>query len=428
MNRRALALVSVVVLLIIAGAWWLSAEEPAAPVVLAPTILDERPAAPPLPLQNVVAPVAAVVAPLPVAVDAGLAEVEIEVFDDGVRQVGIRVELEGPGGHTGRPVDIMGFARFTLQEGSWRVIQPERRNARVAPVGGVSWAENQAAWRLARTTPFEARGPLTRLRIDLPRVLSVSGRVVDATGRPVPGADVAWSLFDFDRGRGFAQTDALGRFELETTEENVMVRARLGPARSAPQPVKAPGTRELVLEPWTRIRVAVSGPGAGPAMVRVIQRGVLVAAASSDEFLWVPLGPVDVLARRNRGGRIYSGKTAFKVTQETDRVEVSLAPSPPLRGRLVDGSGNALGGLSVEAAEIELDDRPELPRGLASRLVTVASTTTNALGEFSLAPALRSSAEPVYLVTVTGLWRTQRQVMVSLDDAPLEIVVEPRTQ
>lgn len=425
MNRRALALVSGAVLLISAGAWWLSAqEEPPPPVALAPTI-NEPPAPPILPQPKVVPPVALL--PLPVAVvDAGLAEVEIEVFDDGVRQVGIRVEIEGPTGSLeSRPTDVMGFARFSVAEGPWRVTQPERRNARVPLDGGASWAENQAAGRLAHSTPFEVRGPLTRLRLDLPRVLTVGGRVVDTRGRPVPGADVAWSLFDFDHGRGFTQTDALGRFELETTEENVMVRARLGPARSAPQPVKAPGMRELALEPWTRIRVAVSGPGAGPAAVRVIQRGVVVAAGSSEDFLWVPLGSVDVQARRNARGRIFSGKTALKVTQDTDTADVSLSPSPPLRGRLVDGSGNALGGLSVEAAEIELDDRLD---GLSSSLVTVASTTSNTLGEFSLTPALRGSAEPVYLVRVMGLWRTKRQVMVSLDDAPLEVVVEPNSQ
>ncbi|MDP1826076.1 MAG: hypothetical protein Q8L48_22615 [Archangium sp.] len=442
MNRRALAWLSAAVVAIVTGAWWLSAEV-AAPLpvpVVVPLVVPPPPvaiAAPPAPTPSP-EPVDAAVAKEPL--DAGrLAEVEIEVYDDGVRQVGIRVQLEGPGGQReGRPLDIMGVARFTLVEGSWRVTAPARRNVSVVSDGGNHFDELRAL-ALARTTPFEVRAPVTHLRLDLARRRTVRGQVLDVKGRPVAGAAIDLiqevpRTRDLDlaiRLRGTAAvTDAVGRFEFEADTESVVIQAWSGNSRSLPRLVKAPGERTLVLEPWTLLQVKVVGAGNAPACLRVTRRGEFVAEGSSDRPIEVPEGAVDIFAIRSAWGRAYSGRTeATRAEVEDGEALVRLKAVQPIRGRLVDASGWPVPGVTVSVGAVDPASAEMLPDGgvvwpPAPR--AGASAVSGRTGEFSLTAA--ACDDPTWLVMAGGAWRTTRQVLVGLDDAPLEVPIEPVPQ
>jgi hypothetical protein len=55
-----------------------------------------------------------------------------------------------------------------------------------------------------------------------------------------------------------------------------------------------------------------------------------------------------------------------------------------------------------------------------------ASSVSGVAGEFNLTAA--TCDDPTWLVTVGGLWRTARQALVRLDDAPIEVMIEPSHQ
>lgn len=436
MNRPALALVSAVVVLIAAGAWWLSSGEVAeAP---APAVLEQIPSSRglPLPMDPIAsAPTTPPAQPPPPAhTDAGgLADVEIEVVDDGQRLVGTRVELQGPGGIVSRPTDVMGFARFTLEEGLWRVTQPRRRNVKLPRVEGESWRD-QSKWaalelahRQAYTTPLEVRAPLTRLRLELPGLRELRGRVIDQRGNAVFGAEVTCRASEIELASIVTRTGPSGTFSCETRGDQVFVQASLGEARSPMRSVRLPGAAELILEPWARLRVDVMGLDDGPSGVRVYQGGSFATEGSSEEPLLVPLGNVDLLARKSARGRAFTGRAFAKVmADQKNHVVVYLQPSPPLRGRLVDAGGRPVAGVEVRADEIDMTTTAELPDGgVFWRVFASGSTTTNHAGDFSLSPPLRCCVDPIFRVTVLGLWRASRHVLVRFDDAPLEVVVEP---
>lgn len=434
MSRRALALVSAVVMSIGVGAWWLSAEVAAprpipvvvAPVVSPPSVVIAAPEPTPSPH-----PVDAGAPTGPV--DAGrLAEVEIEVYDDGVRQVGIRVELEGPGGQReGRPIDVMGVARFTLEEGAWRVTSPKQRNVALPRYDEGSRSDWVNEAHLAYSTLFEVRAPLTRLRVDLAPRRIVRGQVLDVKDRPVSSAAIelireAPRIRDLDFVIGLrgtvAFTDGEGHFEFEADSESVVIQARSGNSRSVPRVVKAPGERTLVLEPWTILRVKVVGPGSAPACVRVTRRGEFVAAGASDSPIEVPEGSVEILAMRSALSRGYSGRAEATLADvEAGEALVRLKPLQPIRGRLVNASGGPVPGVTVSMRAVDPTRAVMIPDGGIVR--PASSSVSGPTGEFSLTAA--TCDDPIWLVTVGGLWRTAHQVLVRLDDAPIEVVIEP---
>lgn len=429
MNWRALALVGAAVVAIVAVAAWLSAEVAAplpVPVVVAPDV-------PPPPV--VIAPPPAPT-PSPEPVDAGvdagaaaLAEVEIEVLEFGQRLVGARVELEGPGGRVGRPTDIMGFARFTLAEGTWRVVQPERR-ARVPRIDGGGWRDIERALEQARTTPLEVRAPLTRLRIEHHAFKRVQGRVVDLRGRPVLGATITSRRYELDADAIVGLSGGDGSFGFETEDDPVLIQAHLHRARSTLRSAGA-GETTLVLEPWTTLKVQVHGPFSDvPAHVRVVHRGEFAAGGRSDEPILVPVGALELLARRGASGTVFSGRASTTTTMWRDEHEahVSLSLTPALRGRVVDTRGHPMPGITVVTRELDFTAQLQLVDGGAPATEEIygPSTVTDPLGEFKLPwPGLRS-AVPVYMVAATGLWRTTRLTLVGLDEAaPLTVEVAP---
>lgn len=409
MNRRALALVGAAVVLIAGGTWLLLASEVEAPT---PVIEAQVPPAPPaLPIAH--EPVAAVIAlPRAEAVDAGvLAEVEIEVVEGGKQMIGVRVELEGPSGRVGRPTDVMGYARFTLEPGAWRITSPRRRLTRATAVDG---------GRDTFSTPLEVRAPLTRFRLELPVIHLVRGRVIDLQGAPVPGATVKWAPAEFV-GVDETLSDTFGQFTLKTLAEKVLVEARLGQSRSIRRSLGVEGNITLTLEPWTPLQVDVTGGGAEVARVRVFRNDEQVAEGLSTERLWVPMGELKVRARRKWRASIYSGMTSIVLKPQMVAItEVALSPSPPLRGRVVNAAGLPVPGLSLEVRELERREE-----GTEVVVVDILHGLTGHQGEFSIVPSVSRSVDPVYLLSVAGLWRTTRQVLVRIDDAPLEVAVEP---
>lgn len=436
MNRRGLAWVGAAVLAIIASAWWLSAEQAALPLpAVAPAVVSrvpERPLAPPGEPAPAPAPKPADAAVARSAADAGpgsLAEVEIEVFENGQRQVGAHVELEGPGGRVSRPTDIMGYARFTLAEGPWRVTAPERR-ARVPRIDGGNWHDVELALERARSTPFEVRAPLTRFRIELHAIKQRRGHVVDQRGRAVPGAVITSRRYELDADAIVGVSRGDGSFVFDTEDEPVFVQAHLEQAHST---LRVAGAEDatLVLEPWTRLTVSVTGPFSDvPAHVRVLHRGEFAAGGRSDQPLLVPVGALELLARRGFEGAVFSGKASTTTVprREGNTAEIRLAPAPPLKGKVVDTAGNPVPGITVVTRELDFTSQLQLPDGgsPAAEDIYGPSTVSGPLGEFRLPwPGLRSAA-PVYLVATTGLWRTTRLTLVGLDEAaPLMVEVAP---
>ncbi|MDP2270183.1 MAG: carboxypeptidase-like regulatory domain-containing protein [Archangium sp.] len=421
MNRHTLALVSVAVVFIVGGTWLLLTDEesPAAP---ASSVEQPSPAPRPLPVATI--KVATPVEPLVVVepVDAGvLAEVEIEVLEGGQQQIGVRVEIEGPSGTVGRPTDVMGYARFTLEPGAWRITSPQRRVDRIVTLDGGRSASPSDTIELALTTPFEVKAPLTRFRLELPVLHRVRGRVVDLQGAPVAGATVKWSPVEITK-RGETLSDGFGQFTLETIGEKVQVQAQLGRARSTRRSLSVAGEFTLTLEPWTLLQVNVMGGGSDVARLRVLRHHELVAEGMGKQPLWVPFGELNVLARRNWRGAVQTGKTSIVVKDETPpTAEITLSASPPLRGRVVDATGLPVAGITVQARELRMfrEETGEV------QVVASFEGLTGHEGEFSIAPYLVGTADPVYHVSVTGLWRTTRPVLVRIDDAPLEVLVEP---
>ena len=421
MNRRALALVSVAVVLIAGVTWWLlPADDEVVPapsgadsvaVAMAPPVRPVEPTAAlmPEPIEDSPSPHA----PPP----GGLAEVEIDVIEGGRRQVGVTVQLEGPTGRVSRPTDVLGYARFSLAPGPWRITKPQRRLSS-PPDGG------SAEWSSALSTPLEVVSPATRFSLHLPEIHTVRGRVFNLKREPVVGANVYWSPPVTFHARAQTTTNSLGEFTLETTAESVEVRAESGQARSLTRTVSVSADVTLVIEPWTRLQVKVTGPEGDRARIRVMQNAEVVATGLGEEALWVPLGNLSVLARRNADGEVFTGKASVTTKEgPPNEVEVFLTPAPPVSGRLIDPLGKPIGGLTVAIREQNPVQDPKNP--LIMKFGSGASTTTNHLGEFQLKPALARAPDPVYQLEVQGLWRTKKRVLVNLGDAPLEVEIVP---
>ncbi len=439
MQQRAVIGVIAVVLLIIACAWWLSAQAEVVDVPPTSPPLVERAEPPTIPV-----PVAVPSLPEPVVVqpaaapDAGLAEVEIEVFEGPKHLVGVRVELEGPGGRVGRPTDIMGFARFTLPTGAWRITKPEPRKPQVVPYDGGSRQDWGEAWERAQTTPLEVTAPLTRFRIELPVVRKLRGLVVYANMQPAAGADVSWAPFGSLES---TVTDTTGVFTIETTEEALPLQAKRGSAHS-PLRTASPGQPlKLVLEEWTQLKVDATPKKGGCLFVRVMHRDEIVAVGCEDEPMLVPVGHLSVLARKNIRGRAHSGRARIDALAGLENhVEVELSPTPPITGTLVDAAGKPMPGLGLHIRQVELRTLADAagtraPQTTLTALLRradggvpplAATIRTNYLGEFEWMPAIDRSPDPIYQVLVVELWQTKADpVLVKLDDAPLSIVVEP---
>lgn len=442
MNRRALAWVGAAVVFIIVAAWWLTTL-PAEVNPSPPSEVVERVELPAPPGPQVAPPVAEPVAAAPTALraepDAGvLAEVEIEVVQNWKQLIGVRVELAGPGGRVSRPTDVMGFARFTLPPGSWRITRPELP-LRLLPYDGGSRDAWLAESERASAPPLEVTAPLTRYRLELPTLRKFRGRVVDCRGQPVIGAEVRWG------GLGVLEkkfSDPLGGFAVETAAEVLRVQASFGSARSMVRTARPDEVITLVLEEWTQLKVDVSGAGYGHAFVRVSHRDEIVALGLDDEWLQVPVGALSVLARRSLRGRPHSGKGPVDAKAGIENhLELELHPTPPITGTLVDADGRPMPGLGVHLRQVEYVEAPSSvkePGAWQTTLATIvrrgdggvpaltATTRTNHLGEFAWMPGVGRSPDPVFQVIVVELWQAKADpVLVQLDDAPLEIVVEP---
>lgn len=419
-----------VVAAIVGGAWWLSASPvevlpppPVGPVVPAVEVLPVVAVAP-----VVVSPPPGVEAP-----DAGaMAEVVIELVQNGQQLIGTRVELEGPGGRVSRPTDVMGFARFTLPTGSWRIIKP-RLPARAVAYDGGSKRDWDLAVEQTTTVPLEVVAPLTQYRHELPSLWRYRVRVVDGRGAPVTGASVVFGSTSLQ-----ALTGALGEATFEATERAIQVQARLGDSRSIVRALTPDRLVTLVLEAWTYLDVKVKGPAGASSFVRVMHRDEIVNAGLLGEPMPVPVGSLSVLVRRKVKGSVISGKARIDTREgQLNVLEVELTPAAPITGKVVDGSGRPLPGVGVSFREVTLpvSDSDALIeaieyQALAQRDGRIArlpaSTRTDASGAFSWMPDLSRSADPLFQVIVVETWRNSTDpVLVRLDDAPLIVEAEP---
>lgn len=442
MNRRGVALVVVVVLAIGFGAWWLSSlpvevnSSPPAPIAERVEVQPPPPIQPPPPEPVVMSPPRVLAEP-----DAGmLAELEIEVVQNGEQLIGVRVELEGPGGRVSRPTDVMGFARFTLPTGSWRITEPALPE-RIVPYDGGSYDDWAAAIRRTTTAPIEVTAPLTRYRHLMPTLGKFRIRVVDERNQPVIGAEIGFGGFGISEKKF---SDHRGELTVETTAEVLQVQARSGSRRSMLRTATAKEVTTLVLEEWTQLKVDTTPTSGGCLYVRVMYRDEVVAVGCFSESILVPVGNLSVLARRNIKGSTYSGRARTDTKAGIENVlEIALSPTPPITGRLVDATGQPMPGLQVLVRLVQFVDARDLGAleaqqhrepilnavvrrdgGFVGRFA--GGTRTNRLGEFSWAPGVGGGPDPIFQVMVVGLWQTKADpVLVKLDDAPLEIEVEP---
>ena len=172
--------------------------------------------------------------------------------------------------------------------------------------------------------------------------VTLSGRVVDAEGRPVTDAEVLHST-----GFGSVRTDADGKFALEGAAESsneIMVR-RPGLATAKMAVVRAGAVAAVVLRPGlplTGAVVAADGktPVAG-AVVRVEGKDATAFAETDAEgrFAVHELAAGRVLVAADGGERGIREVTGIAIPQPpATLLTVVLAPAAVLRGRVLDAT------------------------------------------------------------------------------------------
>ena len=206
--------------------------------------------------------------------------------------------------------DVQGFATVELAEGEWTMDAPRPT---VAGYG---------AFEL--TCP----GAPAEVRLELPRRTVVQGRVVDATGAPVAGAEVVGlgalehlvDLEPYTDMVGKVLTDSEGRFEL--TFFGASVRLAASTSRTRSEPIVTKGNRTtLVVVATEPFSPRIVGPAAPHRYVELTRRGGSPISTVLDEpgqrWLQLTAGSYTALIRLEAEGRTWSGRAAFDVVPGT---------------------------------------------------------------------------------------------------------------
>lgn len=276
-----------------------------------------------------------------IAAGTGLGEVLVQVVTqrDGASLPGLQVRLQQPGDPdpwADRPTattDRTGGATFAVPPGTWEV---------TTSLGGGSACEVRA-------------GATTRVRIAVLDGYSLAGTVQDRTGAPVPGAAIWLSCRDMRTGSIIATSDAAGAFTVRHVSGPRYVAAAHPHYATAPLQyvfaetgtecrmrivlqARPAALRGVVLEPdgtpvaGARVLVGNEPDGGGnppPVLVRTDGAGRFAAQGLQG-------GRAPVLVRA-RGFALWRG-VAATTTGATADLRVVLAAAPVLQGMATDGS------------------------------------------------------------------------------------------
>ncbi len=250
---------------------------------------------------------------------------------------------------------------------------------------------------------------LMRQDLDLPKGFQISGWVVDAQGKPIPGAQVEAQPFSQNRPTpGSATSDSSGAFSvLGLDEGQYTVRASAaGFATTEVKPVKA-GNREVqvVLERQGSIIARVTNAQGRP--LRNYRVEVRTWFEGQDDYGRSTIPPVEVRGARNGEYRIsgieagnyvlmveavgyarsFSPKFTIQNEQEQDTiVRVRMTKGGTITGMVVDSSGKPVKGAAVQTLSENYQDNPlvQMLSGLITYNITRKTAVTDSKGRFRL--------------------------------------------
>jgi len=398
-----------VLLLLGAVAWWWRA----APEEIANAARDVDGPAPVLSdaVDAAVSPAGVAIAQPPAAGpeprDAGASEVEmlVEVFGahghEAARELRFSTRYDGGRGSYGwLTTDVMGFGRISLPPETYE-IEPETDPSVVTVTPGLQ--------------------KLTLRVVPVPEPALISGTVTDERGRPLERAEV--HIVEPSPRRGpstfVTLTKPGGVFAHEVRSAAVRVQATLDGKSSGWRLVPA-GTTDLRLS----IRLVTGGVRfyvrKGP------QHGVHLQLQEPYDVRDVPLLPRQVTpvavghtvvrARALVDGVLWTGRTEVDVREgEITQAAIPMERSRGLQLRVVDRSSTPIAGATVHLTHLAFGDAPRLDfAALADRA-----------GELEVVPQRLESYDPLYQIEVQGIWRTEKQTLARLGDAPVTVRVRP---
>lgn len=291
--------------------------------------------------------------------------------------------------------DIRGFATLELAEGEWTMYAP-----RLTAVGS-------DAFEL--TCP----GSPAQVRLELPRRTVVQGRVVDAKGAPVAGAEVVGlgalehlvALEPYTDLVRKVFTNGDGRFELAFFGESVQLGASTSKARS--ELVATKGDRAtLVVVATEFFSPRIVGPAASHRYVELTRRGGSPISTVLDDpgqrALQLTAGSYTALVRLEAVGRTWSGRADFDVVPGTPVTPV-IELQPVVLEVVVTRGGMPVADVPVEAVS---EGWPALFATHQTDRNWAGSGVTGRDGVVTISPKL-FLASPKFVVRVA---RTSKQV------------------
>lgn len=278
----------------------------------------------------------------------------------------------------------------------------------------IAWAEGFVETMLSPDLPD---GTTTRtLDFTLRPGARIAGRVVDAAGNPVVGAEVRAS-----GAVGRCTTDAEGRFAWTTIAPGTrhQLQASTPEAGSGTALAEAGGAEvELHLTPGPDLDVFVHDTSGRPVPFAKVacygQQSGMQTRGYTDARGHLRLrdlqpGPVDMLVHR----RAFATHLARVLVQAGENeARIVLAGGKTVRGRVLDPHGRGLAGVSVYAAI----DREGLPHSVG------VSTHTTADGAFAVVDL---PAEPCTLKAYLRGFRAGALPLVGPADAEVVVRLEP---
>jgi protocatechuate 3,4-dioxygenase beta subunit len=302
-----------------------------------------------------------------------------------------------------------------------------------------------------------------RYRVDvvMDPACTVVGRVLDAGGRPLAGAEVSIRadgqmafLAAFTR-ENRSITNAAGRYVLDGARPGKKVRVRAAldgrvAAQTAEFEVTGPAVvtaPDLVLRSGSLVVVTVREPGGGPAAGARVEADVEREDGMDDEIDWfagrsgfarvvadaegrasvtgVPAGRLTLTASR---ADLCASRHILKTAEAEDgdarrEVEIRLRRSVPVKGRVLDPEGKPVAGARVESAPTDGEPPAEGP---VPWYLPAVSASTKEDGTFTLdglpdgEVRLRVSAEGFRPLGVPVAGRRE-QVEVALQRVDLDV-------
>jgi protocatechuate 3,4-dioxygenase beta subunit len=218
---------------------------------------------------------------------------------------------------------------------------PDGRFAFELPPGDYNVEVSADAYAMVERDLSVGESGASAIRLELSRGLVLEGKVVDTTGRPVPGAQVFPSTGDSKAWLGMAVSMEDGSFRLEHLLPRPYTLATGSPSTGfAIRSGVSPGDKDmlLTLNPGGRIRLTVVDSSGAPVSEA---GGSLVSVDGSKVFLLLTTGGTDARGVTEFGCpagmveiSVSKGKLAGKATvpveaRTTATAHVVLAPPPP---------------------------------------------------------------------------------------------------